>query len=85
MVVIRLARTGCKHQPKFRITVADQRQWTQGRCIDVLGYYNPCPQGLDKGFKIDLAKAKEWIRKGAQPSQRVQSLIKRAESGVTAN
>lgn len=80
MVVIRLARGGVKRKPFYRITVADSRRWRNGKYIEVLGYYNPVPQGQAKKLEFDVAKAKEWISKGAQPSERVKSLIKMAES-----
>lgn len=79
-VVIRLTRVGSKHQPKYRVTVADQRRSQQGRFIEVLGHYNPSPKGKEKEFEIDLSKAKEWVDKGAQPTKRVQNLIKKSEA-----
>ncbi len=79
-VVIRLARFGATHQPKYRITVADSRRWLGGRFIDTLGTFNPSPRGQDKGLVLDLAKAEEWIRKGAQPSDRVKKLIEKAKA-----
>lgn len=80
MVVIRLARGGVKRKPFYRITVADSRRWRNGKYIEVLGYYNPVPAGEAKQLEFDVAKAKEWIRKGAQPSERVQKLMKLAEN-----
>lgn len=80
MVVIRLARFGATHRPKYRVTVADQRRWRNGKFIEVIGQYNPRPEGRDKGLVLDLDKANEWIKKGAQPSDRVKSLIKMAEA-----
>ena len=81
MVVIRLARFGSTHRPKYRITVADSRKWVKGKFIEVIGHYNPSPAGQDTKLKLDLDKAKDWIVKGAQPSDRVKSLIKMAEAG----
>lgn len=82
MVVIRLARYGAKKVPKYRILVADSRRWRNGRFLENLGYYNPNPQGQDQKLVFDVTKAKEWISKGAQPSDRVQTLIKMAETGA---
>jgi len=79
MVVIRLARFGTKHSPKYRITVADSRRWLKGRFIEVIGHYNPAPRGKDVGLNIDLERANDWIRKGAQPSDRVKSLMRQAQ------
>ena len=81
MVVIRLARFGQTHAPKYRVTVADQRRAAGGKFIEILGSYNPSPQGKDPGLVLDLEKTKSWIAKGAQPTKRVQSLIKKAEAG----
>ena len=80
MVVIRLARRGAKHKPKYRITVADSRRWAKGRYIEVIGQFNPSPQGSEKELSIDLDKVNEWVQKGAQPSRRVKSLMKKAQS-----
>lgn len=82
MVVIRLARVGAKKVPKYRITVADSRRWRNGKYIETLGYYNPNPSGQDQKLVFDLSKAKDWISKGAQPSDRVQRLIKMAETNA---
>jgi len=80
MVVIRLARGGATHRPKYRITVADSRRWAGGKFIEVVGHFNPFPQGQDKELVMDLEKVNAWIAKGAQPSQRVKSLIKKAQT-----
>lgn len=79
MVVIRLNRGGSKKRPKYRVTVADSRYWVGGRYLEVIGYFNPNPQGQDKGLVLDVEKAKAWISKGAQPTRRVQSLLKMAQ------
>lgn len=81
MVVIRLNRGGSKKRPKYRITVADSRAWLGGRFLEVIGHYNPAPRGQEKRLIIDLEKANEWIKKGAQPTLRVKSLMKMAQSG----
>lgn len=81
MVVIRLNRVGATHAPKYRITVADQRRHPQGKFLEILGHYNPNPSGKEQGLVMNLAKAQEWIKKGAQPTNRVKSLIRKAEAG----
>lgn len=78
MVVIRLARFGSKKRPKYRITVADSRKFTTGKFLEVIGNYNPTPRGQEPKLTIDLDKAKAWIAKGAQPTLRVQTLMKQA-------
>ncbi len=71
-VRIRLSRGGAKKKPFYRIVVADSRRARNGKFIDQLGTYNPMIEKDNPArVKIDLEKAKEWISKGAQPSNRV--------------
>ena len=84
MVVIRLARGGSTHKPKYRITVADSRRSSTGKFLEVLGTYNPSPSGKDPGLVFDLVKANEWIQKGAKPTKRVQYLMKKAQDFAKA-
>ncbi|MCB0411145.1 MAG: 30S ribosomal protein S16 [Bdellovibrionales bacterium] len=79
MVVIRLARFGSKHRPKYRVTVADSRKYVTGKFIEVIGYFNPSPRGKEQRLEIDMVKANDWISKGAQPSERVKSLLRSAQ------
>lgn len=79
MVVIRLSRTGAKKRPFYHIVVADKRRSLSGRFIQQLGYYNPIAAGKEVKLKFDLALADEWIKKGAQPSDRVLTLMKMAK------
>ncbi len=78
-VVIRLSRQGAKHQPRYRITVADQRRSMKGKYLEIIGYYHPQEE---KQVEMDLVKAQEWIRKGAQPSDRVRHVMKLAEKAT---
>lgn len=75
-VTIRLSRHGSKKHPYYRVMVADQRKPRDGRFIEQVGRYNPCcdPKLLD----LDLAKIDDWMKKGAQPSDRVTKLIEEA-------
>ena len=76
MVKIRLGREGTKDRPYYRIIVADGRARREGAFIEQIGTYDPL---LEKdNFKIDLEKADSWIGKGAQPSETVRSMIKKA-------
>lgn len=84
MVVIRLNRGGSKKRPKYRITVADSRAWLGGRFLEVIGYYNPMPRGSEKKLVIDLERANAWIKQGAQPTERVKSLIRNASTAPQA-
>ena len=71
-VRIRLSRGGAKKRPFYRIVVADSRRARDGKFIDQVGTYNPMlPKDSAERVKIDLDKTKEWISKGAQPSDRV--------------
>lgn len=79
MVVIRLARGGAKHDPKYRITVADQRKDPRAKFIEIIGHFNPSAQGQAEKLHIDMEKANAWIAKGAQPTSRVKSLIRMAQ------
>ena len=79
-VVIRLARFGTKHAPKYRITVADHRRYVTGKYLEVLGVYIPTPKGQDKQVTMDLEKAQDWIKKGAQPTDRVKHVMKLAQA-----
>ena len=82
MVVIRLARLGAKKRPKYRVTVADSRFFRNGRFIEVVGHYNPNPRGQEQEVTLDLDKVKTWVSKGAQPTDRVKTLIKKAEANA---
>ena len=73
MVKIRLKRLGQKKSPFYRIVVADSRYPRNGRFIEELGYYNPMTEPAE--FKVDAAKANEWIAKGAQPTETVKALF----------
>lgn len=77
-VVIRMARVGSKHDPKYRITVADSRRYVTGKHLDVVGYYNPLASGNDKKFEVNAEKVKEWMAKGALPSDRVRHVFRLA-------
>lgn len=83
MVVVRLARFGKKHSPRYRIVVADSRRWLGGKSIEVIGFYNPNPKGNEVGFSCDMEKVQAWIGKGAQPSDRVKSLLRKAQGAVS--
>ena len=79
MVVIRLTRRGAKKKPFYRIVAADSRMPRDGRFLEILGTYAPMLE--ENGCKIDAEKAVAWIKKGAQPSKTVGSLLKKAGVG----
>jgi len=76
MVKIRLRRMGAKKAPFYRIVVADSRFPRDGRFIEELGIYNPLAKPSE--VKIDAEKAQQWIKDGAQPTDTVRALLKKA-------
>ncbi|RPF46794.1 30S ribosomal protein S16 [Thermodesulfitimonas autotrophica] len=74
-VKIRLKRIGAKKQPRYRIVVADARSPRDGRFIEEIGYYNPVADPAE--LKIDEARAREWLARGAQPTDTVRALLAR--------
>ena len=77
MVKIRLKRIGAKKSPFYRVVVADGRSPRDGKFIEEIGYYNPLTEPAE--VKIDAEKATAWLAKGAQPTETVRSLLKKAE------
>ncbi|MCJ7856775.1 30S ribosomal protein S16 [Lachnospiraceae bacterium NSJ-143] len=75
-VRIRLKRLGAKKAPFYRIVVADSRTARNGKSIDEIGYYNPTTEPVD--LKVDADAAAKWIANGAQPSDTVKALLKKA-------
>ena len=75
-VKIRLRRMGAKKAPFYRVVVADSRYPRDGRFIEEIGYYNPLTDPAT--IKIDLEKAANWIANGAQPTDTVKDLLKKA-------
>jgi len=78
MVKIRLRRMGAKKQPTYRFVVSDARSPRDGRFIEIVGHYNPRTE--PKTVVLDEVKIKEWLAKGAQPSDPVRRLL--AEKGL---
>ena len=82
MVTIRLSRGGAKKKPFYQIVVADSRRSRDGRYIENIGFYNPVAQGNQERLRLDVAKLEDWVAKGAQPSDRVASLVKEAKKAA---
>jgi small subunit ribosomal protein S16 len=78
MVKIRLRRMGAKKQPTYRFVVCDAKSPRDGAFIEILGHYNPRTE--PKTVVVDTEKAKQWLLKGAQPSDPVRRLF--AELGL---
>ena len=83
MVVIRMARGGAKNRPFYNVVVADSRMPRDGRFIERIGFYNPKAAENEPKFRISLDRVSHWVSKGAQPSDAVKKLIKRAKHQVT--
>ena len=76
-VKIRLTRMGKKKNPFYRIVVADERARRDGAPIEEIGYYDPMTNPAT--VKIDAEKATKWLGNGAQPTDTVRSLLKKAD------
>ena len=76
MVKIRLRRMGAKKAPYYRIVVADARAPRDGRCIEEIGTYNPMVES--DSITVNVEKAQTWIKNGAQPTDTVRALLKKA-------
>lgn len=76
MVKIRLRRMGAKKAPFYRIVVADSRYPRDGRFIEEIGTYDPKAHPAE--LKVDVERAQAWIKTGAQPTEIVKSLLKKA-------
>lgn len=76
MVKIRLRRDGAKKAPYYTMVVADSRYPMDGRFIEKVGTYNPMVE--PKQINIDAEKIKEWIKKGAKPTDTAKALIAKA-------
>ena len=75
-VKIRLRRTGAKNAACFRIVAADTRSPRDGRFLETLGWYDP--KIAKDNFRVDLGRVDHWISQGAQPSDTVKSLVRKA-------
>ena len=76
MVKIRLRRMGAKKAPFYRIVVADSRYPRDGRFIEEIGIYNPTTDPAE--LKVDVERAQACIKTGAQPTETVKALLKKA-------
>jgi len=76
MVKIRLRRMGAKKAPFYRIVVADSRYPRDGRFIEEIGTYDPTADPAQ--LKVDAERAQAWIKTGAQPTETVKALLKKA-------
>ncbi len=75
---IRLRRVGRKKVPLYRIVIADQTAPRDGRFIDIIGTYDPRAKAAADKVKLDVEKAKDWVKRGATPTETVASLLTKA-------
>lgn len=75
---IRLRRIGRKAIPLYRIVVTERTAPRDGRFIEILGTYDPRQKDAHKKVSVDVEKARQWLAKGATPTETVESLLKRA-------
>ena len=76
MLKIRLRRMGAKKAPFYRIVVADSRAPRGGAFVEEIGYYNPISEPVE--LKVDVEKARTWMKNGAQPTDTVRGLLKKS-------
>jgi small subunit ribosomal protein S16 len=82
-VAIRLKREGTTNRPYYRVVVTNKRSKRDGKFIEAIGDYDPKKQGIN--FKLDLARAEYWVNCGAQPSETVASMIRKARKQAAVN
>lgn len=76
MLAIRLARTGAKKRPRYRVVVIEKERARDGRFVEILGHYNPTADPIE--LHLDHDRVQYWIGKGAQPSLTVTRLLSKA-------
>ena len=77
MVSIRLSRGGSKKRPFYHLTVTDSRSSRNGRFLERIGFFNPVARGQEERLRVDNERVDYWVGQGAQPSDRVASLLKK--------
>ncbi|CEA00953.1 30S ribosomal protein S16 [Pseudomonas saudimassiliensis] len=82
MVTIRLARGGSKKRPFYHLTVANSRNSRDGRFVERVGFFNPVAAGGETRLSVDQERVSYWLGQGAQPSERVASLLKEAQASA---
>lgn len=76
MLKIRLRRMGAKKAPYYRIVVADSRAPRNGAFVEEIGYYNPLKEPVE--LNVNIEKAANWMKNGAQPTETVRALLKKS-------
>jgi small subunit ribosomal protein S16 len=80
MLAIRLARTGAKKKPRYRVVVIEKERARNGRFLEILGHYNPTADPID--LSLNKERVQYWIGKGAQPSSTVTRLMVKSAAGA---
>jgi small subunit ribosomal protein S16 len=80
---IRLTRMGAKKKPFYRVVVTERRHARDGRFVEIVGHYNPGTN--PPSVELDMDRLKHWMAKGAQPSETVSSLLKKAQPATPAS
>ncbi len=75
MVTIRLTRRGARNQPFYHVVVTDSRKRQGGSSLESVGFFNPIAKRAQAKLKLDLPRIDYWVGQGAQPSERVRSLV----------
>jgi small subunit ribosomal protein S16 len=81
LLAIKLTRMGAKKRPFYRIVVTEKRSKRDGRFVENIGYYDPCRNPAD--VKLDMERVNYWLKCGAQPTETVQSIIKRTAKAAS--
>lgn len=84
MVTIRLTRRGAKKQPFYHVVVTDSRVRQGGTILEQVGYFNPIPAGKERAVELNVERIDYWLNKGAKPSERVASLVKKYRKQAAA-
>jgi len=79
MLCIRLARTGAKKKPTYRVVVIEKERARDGRFVEILGHYNPTAEPIE--LRVDQERYQYWVGQGAQPSSTVSRLVSRRAAG----
>ena len=73
---IRLQRFGAKHNPTYRVVVAEASMRRDGRFVEMLGYYNPLAKGNTEKVRVNVERADYWLSQGAQPTDTAKYLLR---------
>lgn len=80
MVRLRLKRMGRKHKPSYRVTAVDIRRSRDGRVLEEIGYYDPANRKPELRYRLDIERVDYWLGVGAQASDTVRDLIRKART-----